>query len=81
MIHHPVFGPFLKKELDPLGVECVVRYAEQYDGQTKDEKIILSGPDRVAFLCRHLGVAPPKPSDLLVPKGVKPPSPDQQNRM
>ena len=29
-IHHPVIGRDLKKRLDPLGVECVLRTREEF---------------------------------------------------
>jgi acetyl esterase len=29
-IHHPKFGEFLKRTLDPLGVECILRHRDDY---------------------------------------------------
>jgi len=53
-IHHPKFGETLKKKMDALGVECVVKYREEY-GDSKDfaKK---STEDTVDFLLKGLGV-------------------------
>jgi hypothetical protein len=50
-IHHPKFGEALKAKLDKLGVECVLKFREDYpQGAPVD--------DYVAFFLRHLGVKP-----------------------
>ncbi len=54
-IHHPKFGLALKKKMDPLGIECVVKHVTDYEGgkvdvwprEIMDEEIS-------AFLIRHL---------------------------
>ena len=55
-IHHPVFGPFLKKRLKAVGVECKILYAEQYPGENKGEKMIHAEPDIVAFFKRNFRI-------------------------
>jgi acetyl esterase len=56
-IHHPKFGQLLKGRLDPLGIECIVRYGDDYAGATKDDKIINADPDIVAFFRKHFGLS------------------------
>jgi acetyl esterase/lipase len=52
-IHHPRFGEVLKKELDALGIECIVRHADDYkeggpaSGQNVNREI-------VEFFKKHL---------------------------
>jgi len=48
-IHHPKFGIVLKEKLDKLGVECIVKFREEYpQGAPID--------DYVAFFLAKLGV-------------------------
>jgi acetyl esterase/lipase len=51
-IHHPRFGAALKAMLDPLGVECVLRHNDDYQGQDHPEQAMYS--DLVGFFVRHL---------------------------
>jgi len=56
-IHHPKFGIVLKEKCDPLGVECVVKFREDY-GPGKPNP----NTDQVTFFLDKLGVKPaPKP--------------------
>jgi len=48
-IHHPKFGVVLKEKLDKLGVQCIVRFREQYPQGAPIN-------DYVAFFLHHLGV-------------------------
>jgi acetyl esterase len=54
-IHHPRFGEILKKRMDELGIECVLRYREDFadipDEQEVREKVFA---EQVQFLERHL---------------------------
>ena len=47
-IHHPKFGAVLKKKMDALGVECVVKHREDYvaGGSVTD--------DYIGFFAKHL---------------------------
>lgn len=51
-IHHPEFGRLLKKELDPLGIECILRHATEYRGKGAQ-----LDRDIVDFFLRHFGRA------------------------
>jgi hypothetical protein len=33
IIHHPLFGIALKREMDKLGIECIVQYKDPQNGQ------------------------------------------------
>ncbi len=50
-IHHPNFGRFLKRAMDKLGIECIVRLDTDYPDPRAARE------DMLAFLCRHLGAA------------------------
>jgi hypothetical protein len=53
-IHHPRFGELLKEKMDRLGIECVLRYREDF----QDLEEARSGffVEQVAFLSRHFGL-------------------------
>jgi len=55
-IHHPTFGNLLKARLDKLGIECIVRYGDEYEGSNKDDKMANMDPDLVAFFLRQFGM-------------------------
>jgi hypothetical protein len=48
-IHHPRFGYFLKEKMDKLGIECIVRIKDDYEGKPPGQ------PQRemVDFFLRH----------------------------
>ena len=47
-IHHPRFGSYLKKRMDPLGIECVVKHRDDYgDAPAKLQS------DIADFFARH----------------------------
>jgi acetyl esterase len=50
-IHHPNFGVALKEKMDPLGIECVLRHADDYKGKGN-----ALAQELVAFLVKHLGM-------------------------
>jgi len=52
-IHHPEFGRQLKKRLEPLGVECVLRHRTDYEGKPRDQVF----RDIVAFFQKHFAAA------------------------
>jgi hypothetical protein len=52
-IHHPKFGALLKDKMDGLGVECVVKYREDYD-QARGRNAPVE--DYVRFFKDKLGV-------------------------
>jgi hypothetical protein len=35
-VHHPAFGFYLKERMDKVGVECVLRLAEDYQDKGED---------------------------------------------
>jgi acetyl esterase/lipase len=45
-IHHPNFGKHLKERMDPLGIECIIRHADE--GTNVTQEMLL-------FFKRHLG--------------------------
>jgi acetyl esterase/lipase len=47
-IHHPKFGEALKEQLEPLGIECIVRHQDDYRGRGDANR------DIVEFFARHL---------------------------
>jgi acetyl esterase len=59
IVHHPLFGIALKREMDKLGIECVVQY------QGKDRSEIIQQPpatggkrvDPVEFIRKHFAAA------------------------
>ena len=51
-IHHPRFGAALKAELDPIGVECVVRHARDFPESDDPEEAMFR--QMTAFFLRHL---------------------------
>ncbi|HEY8503654.1 MAG TPA: alpha/beta hydrolase, partial [Gemmataceae bacterium] len=73
-IHHPNFGVELKKAMDALGIECVLRHREDYKGNAAIEM----HKEMVAFFRKHLGGMPgdspggQKPGDK--PKKPAPPA-------
>lgn len=50
-IHHPNFGVLLKEKLEPLGIECVLRHADDYAGDGKPPARL--DRDTVDFLIKH----------------------------
>ncbi len=55
VIHHPQFGFELKKKMDELGIECVVRVREDFD--CPDEEVRDRGFGEMAeFFFRHFGL-------------------------
>lgn len=52
-IHHPRFGQVLKAKLDALGIECIIRYGDDYEGETVEEKRPRADRDIVKFFLRH----------------------------
>jgi len=60
-IHHPKFGVVLKEKLDELGVECVLKFREDYPGQLRAR----GGPveDYVKFFLEKLGAMRAKNSE------------------
>jgi acetyl esterase len=59
-IHHPEFGAMLKEKLDPLGIECVLRHADDYGGPGKSAG--QPDADIVDFLIKHFHVKSEKSS-------------------
>ena len=55
-IHHPKFGNLLKAKLEQYGIECIVRYGDEFEGETKDEKMANMDPTMVAFFRKHFGL-------------------------
>jgi acetyl esterase len=53
-IHHPNFGVELKKTLDPLKIECVLRHQDDYKGKPMPLDAIHR--DLAAFFLKHLAV-------------------------
>lgn len=58
-IHHPKFGIVLKEKLDALGVECLLKFREDY-GNLHSTRLPVD--DYVDFFVKHLGRTPPKKS-------------------
>jgi hypothetical protein len=59
IVHHPKFGIALKKQLDELGIECIV----QYPGKT-GEQVVRHGAllneqpvNKVDFIRKHFEIA------------------------
>jgi acetyl esterase len=50
-IHHPKFGDALKAKLDPLGIECVVRHADDYKGKGNVQELLHD--EMVTFFKKH----------------------------
>jgi hypothetical protein len=48
--HNPVFGPYLKKQMDRVGVECVLRFHEDYDATKAAAKM---NEEQVQFFLKH----------------------------
>jgi acetyl esterase/lipase len=51
-IHHPAFGTYLKERMDKLGIECIVRHQDDFNGQPKGQFHI----DMADFFRRHFGL-------------------------
>jgi hypothetical protein len=51
-VHHPVFGFYLKERMDKVGVKCVLRLAEDYQGRGKDPRVAMNR-DLVQFFVEH----------------------------
>jgi acetyl esterase/lipase len=51
-IHHPKFGVALKQEMNPLGIQCVLKHRDDYTG--KGNVQLLWHRDMVALFRRHL---------------------------
>jgi acetyl esterase len=51
-IHHPNFGVELKKKLDALKIECVLRHQDDYKGKPMAQDAVHR--DLVAFFVKHL---------------------------
>ena len=58
IVHHPKFGDALKAKLDPLGIECIIRTREDYEGKPKIQPEL----DMAAFFMRQFGMAKEKPA-------------------
>lgn len=54
-IHHPKFGQVLKERMDELGVECIVRFREDFPDLSQDEVRIRFNRELVEFVGHHLG--------------------------
>jgi acetyl esterase len=52
-IHHPRFGAALKAKLAPLGVECIIRHANDFP--VEDDPDETRWREMAAFFARHLG--------------------------
>jgi hypothetical protein len=50
-IHHPKFGEALKAKLDPLGIECVLRHADDYKGKGNLQDLLHA--EMVEFFKKH----------------------------
>jgi len=50
-IHHPNFGVELKKKLDPLKIECVLRHLDDYKGKGNPQEAVHR--EMVAFFQKH----------------------------
>jgi acetyl esterase len=48
-IHHPRFGYFLKEKMDKLGIECIVKIKDDYEGKPPGQP----QRDMVDFFVRH----------------------------
>ena len=48
-IHHPRFGYFLKEKMDKLGIECIVKTKDDYQGKPPGQP----QRDMVDFFLRH----------------------------
>ena len=55
-IHHPKFGQVLKKKMDKLGVECVVRFREDSPDLEREEFNARSFRELVEFVKKHIGM-------------------------
>lgn len=55
-IHHPRFGVALKEKLDPLKIECILKHADDYQG----DRAGMTG-DMIDFFRRHFGVSASTP--------------------
>jgi carboxylesterase type B len=55
IIHHPLFGIALKREMDRLGIECVVQYKDERTGETVQEPPASGRPvvNPVDFIRKH----------------------------
>ena len=56
IVHHPRFGIALKERLDELGVECIVQYLDERDGNIIRHlgNLAAKPESEVGFVCRHL---------------------------
>jgi len=53
-VHHPIFGFLLKERMDKLGVECVLRLAEDYAASDHGNPVSVKvNQDMVDFFLRH----------------------------
>lgn len=55
-IHHPKFGFLLKEKAEELGVTCVLRLKEDFEGNQGRQAVV---PEYVAFFAKHLGAPTP----------------------
>ena len=55
IVHHPLFGIALKREMDRLGIECIVQYKDARSGQTVQDPPSAGQPPigTVDFIRRH----------------------------
>lgn len=62
-IHHPRFGRKLKKQMDELGIDCIIKHVDDYHNQESEgkrgegewpEKDFM--PDMIDFFLQHLSV-------------------------
>jgi hypothetical protein len=56
-IHHPRFGEIQKEKMDDLGVECVVRFREDYPSLPVKEFGARVRSERADFVRRQLKVS------------------------
>jgi acetyl esterase/lipase len=56
-IHHPKFGQVLKEKMDELGVECVVRFREDFPDLPPDELRAHLHGELVEFVECHFGMS------------------------
>ena len=51
-VHHPAFGFYLKERMDKVGVECVLRLAEDYQGKGESPPVARNR-EMVQFFLKH----------------------------
>jgi hypothetical protein len=54
-IHHSEFGRLLKRKMDSVGAECVLRVREDFAEHLSEEEVLqLAYREQVTFLREHL---------------------------